>query len=152
MRGFTLIEVIIYIALLGLLLITALSTLYPLMRTAEMQAELVSDTLEVSFVTQKIAWLISQHATIEIPSENATSSLLTISTPHHETHSMRLQNGAIELSLDSEPFIPITKIHTTVQSFVVTHVPPDQIRGRALEITFVLNNTSYGPIRYDSFY
>ncbi len=152
MRGFTLIEVVIYTALLGVILGTALTTLYPLLEATHRQSETVSDSLEGAFLTQKIGWLMSMARTVEVPLAGATSSTLTITTRDHETHGLRLHDGALEISIDSDPFTPLSRSKTIVQNFTVTHTPASTTNLRIIEISFTLNDVVYGPLLYEQLY
>ena len=152
MRGFTLIEVILYIALFGTMISASLTTLYPLLSSIEKQNAHTSDTTEVAFVLQKITWLIVRQKTIDMPKDNATSSTLRVTTRDAKKYSIRQQGTSLEMSIDGHTFIPLTRSGTMVENFIVTHVPESSAHLRTVHISFSLNGIAYGPLSYESLY
>src|SRR3990167_6326959 len=77
-KGFTLLETLIYIALLGMLLTGVLLTAYPLFTGAERITKNVTAEGEAAFILRKISWALSSAASVSTPSAGSSGATLTV--------------------------------------------------------------------------
>ena len=145
--GFSLIEMILYSALLGGLLAITLLSVYPLFRSIEIQNEHNVENIEALFIAQKTIYLMSNMKEVTLPLLNTSSSELTTTTYAHETHRMKQAGSVLLLSIDSDPFLSITSSHVVVNNFRVFHKGATATTSEMLEITYTLSGHTYGPIR-----
>lgn len=114
MKGFSLIETIIYIALLGLLLTTAVLTSYQILQgsTNVSNKTIVQD--EGDFVVRKLDWALSSASAASAP----TPSTLTVTRYDGNTIDFRLNGMTIEMreSAVGVVYKPITTVNVRVQS------------------------------------
>lgn len=150
MRGLTLIEVLLYTALLGLLLTVIFTSFFPLMSSIEKQRRATADALEASFIIEKLFWVLSQ-GTLTTPSENATSSLLTIQTSSSTSYTVQLQSKTLAARVANGEVTPLSREDTHVSDFTVFHSSPTSTHMRIVEIMFSINGAPYGPLRYAYF-
>ncbi len=135
-RGFTLIETIIYIALLGLIMTWAVATSYQLLHgSANMSVKTVVQD-EGSFVLRKVQWALSSAQSV-----SGSGSTLTVTRNDGNTVQFRLTGTAIEVSETSPiiSFTPITTGNVRVESlsFVVTAGSP-----KGVTVTATLKTTN----------
>mgnify|MGYP003386707486 CR=1 FL=1 len=120
-RGFTLIESVIYIALLGLLITGAVVTAYELVRGASLVDAKNTANEEGVFVMRKVAWALSGAQTISSPITWGSS--LTVSKYDGTTVDMRITGTAIEMRENGASFEPITTSNVTVSGLSFHAVP-----------------------------
>jgi len=142
-QGFTLIEMVIYIALLGIVLLGTLQSGYPILAHMQNLDTRISRDMEVLFVFQKISWVLSQSKTLILPQKNTSGNDLSLETYTGETYHFRLENGYIEMSTDGVLFIPLTSSRVTVENFIVTH---HSVAPAHLEISLTVDGILYGPL------
>lgn len=148
MRGFTIIEILIYVALMGFILLSTLTLFFPLMRSLELQNTLTSEQIEALFVQNKITWLLSQNGHIDTPTASEASSTLQVTTAQHTQYTLTHSHHTLTLQTNTDSPLPLTRERSVVDFFFATHTPHTHMRAPTLEISFSLNGTSYGPFLY----
>lgn len=127
MKGFTLIETVIYIALLGGLLTGALIASADLIESAGTSNAHATLQDEGSFVLRKLEWAFSGAKTINIPASGSSASLRI--TKYDGTQvdvclsggKVRMHEGpANTLSCNDSSFNDITTSNVTVSSLIFT--------------------------------
>lgn len=151
MRAFSLIEVIIYTALLGVLITATFSTILPLMSALEEQNQSVNRTLEASFIEQKIRWMLSKKVTIENPSDNTSSSSLIIETLDHNEESIRLIGTSLFISSSTGPTLSLSRADSVIDFFEVIHSVSTTTGYENIEVMFSIDAIPFGPFHYDIF-
>ncbi len=112
-KGFTLIEAIIYIALLSLLLGGAVLCAYQILQGS---TSLTGNTIiqdEGGFVLRKLEWALSGASTA-----SASGSTLTVTRFDGTTVNFRLSGGAVEMLENAGAFARITTTNVQVTSLV----------------------------------
>jgi competence protein ComGF len=153
MKGFTLIETVLYIALLGTLLTSGITTSYQLLRSASTDSSQLESYDEAVFVLQKVQWVLSQTPnTTEIlaPIANTHSSVLSIISQNGlyitvctAQGQLRLYEGAHTApACDDAAFVPLTHTQTKVSNFDA-YQSQQQVR-----ISITLNATTYTTTTY----
>ena len=147
-KGFTLIETMIYIALLTIIMTGALISIYQIFQSVNSVNTKVSIQNEGNFVLKKINWTLSGVESIDIPSAGEFSDTLSVTktggaqiTIRHNpaNQSVEIQNGT------ENPFIPITSnnIQVTSLGFEATTSP---VLG--VTATTTLGNTVFQTLKY----
>lgn len=126
-RGFTLIEMIIYVALFAILMSGATLTTYQIMQaSAQTQVKgVVQD--EEAFVLGKIEWVLASIDPSKTYSPSSGTSNTLSLTRYGSTNVIKIrQNGAaVEMSEDGGvTYTPITTSNVSVSSLTFTYVAP----------------------------
>ncbi len=114
MKGLTLIETIIYIALLGILMVGAISTVYSLIESGVATTGSSTTQDEGNFVLAKISWALSQQDSVLVPS-SGFSNTLTLITEDGTSVSMRKTGTVVEMRVDTGSYLPLTSLNVTVE-------------------------------------
>ena len=130
MKGFTLLETLLYIALLSIVLTGGITTAFQLLQSTSTDSSYLATYDEGVFVLQKISWALSQTA-------SSTQILSPAPVSHSDTLHVVSQNGShivicraaetLFVYEDSRtpppcgdtPFAPITHTHTIASGFDV---------------------------------
>jgi len=113
--GFTLIEAVVYIALLGLILSGAVLVSYQLLDCSTNASSNTTVQDEGGFAVRKLQWALSGAS-----AASASGNTLTISRYDGNTVTVRLSGTALEVkeSAVGAAFVPLTTPNVTVQTFL----------------------------------
>ncbi len=154
MKGFTLIEVVIYIALLGVLMTGALESAVTLIQTSGSSNGKATVQEEGSFVQRKLLWAMSGVQTINVPSSGTASNLRV--TKYDGTQvdfcllggSVRMHEGpANALPCSDTSFNPITTSNVSANniSFKFVQSSPGPA---GIIATVTINNLDFAVTKY----
>lgn len=76
--GLTLIEVVIYVALLSIFLSFSIGTMYGLLESQSQNRRRIETQEEANFLMAKIEWALSDASAINFPAAGASSSVLSV--------------------------------------------------------------------------
>ncbi len=117
MKGFTLIEVLIYSAILAIVLGGIFMTFYSILGTSDSlryRVELIENT---KFLEQKFRWAITGATQIDIPVVGSTSVTLSLNKPGVANPlTFDLDSGMVRIASGSETPIPLTNNFVVVTS------------------------------------
>lgn len=164
MRGFTLIETIIYVALFGILMMGMIVSLRPILTGAERMNEKVMIENEVTLVSRTITSLIPQidpSLGAVSPGTGATANYVSFSTYKSSpaaptiTYWFTVQGGAVQggVKAGSAPVATSTMTASRVHfdSMSAKRVAPSGGTPGYIELSYVITGagttTTYGPIR-----
>ncbi len=139
-RGFALIEMIIYIALFGIMMGGVIVTVYQLSESSKKTQAQAGVQDEINFVAKKINWTLTGITEVVAPS-SGTSNALTV-MKDGQTFSIRRNaiNQTIEMcttntcTADSD-FLPISTVNVKVESLSFTYDPTTKV----ISSTFIVN-------------
>lgn len=116
MRGFTLIESVVYIALLGFLMSSTLLAVYTISQNADVFVAKTAGSDEGAFVVGKLNWALSDLSTITTPS-SGYGQTLTIVRSDGTQIDVRLQSGAVQMREGGTgSYVALTTPNVTVSS------------------------------------
>jgi hypothetical protein len=144
-RGVTLVETVVYIALLGLILTGAVVTSYQLVGSAGSLAAKNTADAEGAFVMRKLAWALSGAQTISSPS-GWGSSLSVIR--YDGTVDMQLSGTAILMRENSNLFATTTTSNVKVTSLSFHYIPALDGAPAGLEASTTINGLVFYTKRY----
>lgn len=113
MKGFTLIETVIYIALFGFIMSSVLLSVYALLQGGDQFSKRNSTVNEGSFVTAKIDWALSDLDTISTPA-GGYGATLSIARNDGSIIDVRLVNGVVQMSINGGAYTPLTSSNVSV--------------------------------------
>ncbi len=140
-RGFTLIETIIYIALLAFIMGGALSATYSIIENAgRLDANAVTQE-EGNFVLRKINWALSSASGFD----TSVPHQLTVTRYDGVTVVIKLSGTEVDMKETGRVFVPLTTSNVIVKEmvFVALGTPPAGIKA-----TLMLNNTTFYTTKY----
>ncbi len=145
-KGFTLIELIIYSAIV-LIIVTSTSTLvFALLSNSEdnrAHQEVLSNT---RFLQQKLSWIIKGAENVTFPKQGQTKTKLTIYRDGNVNHTLQsTSDNKITLKTGSEPVLDLLSQNVEVTDFVVQRYSYDEqidstIRIKATLVSKIDNN------------
>ena len=114
MRGFTLIESIVYIALLGFLMSSVLLAVFSISQNSDLFTTKMTATDEGTFVTGKINWALNDLSSITTPS-SGYGNALSITRGDGTQIDVRLVGGAVQMREGvSGSYVALTSSNSTV--------------------------------------
>jgi type II secretory pathway pseudopilin PulG len=163
-RGFTLVETVIYIGLFGIMFSGIFMSMYPLFTNADRLSRNIATEGETAFVLAKIRYALA-HGVVD------ASHTVTSPAPGTSSSTLIVKNGSTELfrvnedttnvfctpprvcavltySEDGDPPRPLNAERVSLTDFSVTHVAPVGEVPRYVEVNFKANGTLVGPVRY----
>ena len=152
-NGFTLIEVIIYIALFSLLMGTAFITAYQLIDgTSKLNTKTVVQE-EGNFVMRKLNWdLTGLDSTVSPIVDNsiACSNTLRVEKVNFSMNPIRLRlnSNALEISENEGTYVPITTTNVKVTCLKFSVIPPFGSGPSGLSATTTISETDFAVTKY----
>ncbi len=148
--GFTLIETIIYVALFALLMSGVVVSIHPLFSGIERMNERIMVENEVAVVSRTITSLIPQAQFVSVPSSGGSGDTLTLTTyslPPQITYSFKVEGGAVVASVFGSPWTNLTASRVHFDSMSVSHVAASGGVPAYIELSYVVDGETFGPIR-----
>ncbi len=163
-KGFTLIETIVYIGLFSLIFTGIFVSIYPIFTGAERLTRNIAGEGETVFVLAKIEYalgnvIVDDLGIITSPAEGTTANTLTLAYNGTERFSFAENNTntfctapllchTLTESTDSGDDLPLNTQRVSIQNFSVNHVAPTSNSSRYIDVSFTVNDSPVGPIRY----
>lgn len=124
MRGFTLIETIIYIALISVILTMTLLATIGLLETKNRTAARLEVEEEANFLMGKIGWALAGARAVTAPAAGATSTALTVEKFNFAQNPITfdLADGAVRIRYGSAAPTPLLSESAIVQNLVFEHI------------------------------
>jgi len=140
-RGFTLLEVVIYIALVGLLMTGAVLTSYTLLSAAGATSADATTLDEAQFVMRKLDWILRTATSVATPSAvTPHSQTLSVACCGGEDVKMRLVANTIEMSEDGGAiYEPLTSPNVSVTNLQFQYLA----NPAGLAFAMTLNSSTY---------
>jgi hypothetical protein len=154
MRGFTLIETVIYIALLGMLMTGAVVTTYELMLSAGSSNSKNTTGEEGNFVLRKLDWALTGTSTlarITTPVPGAYGDTLTATRADGTSISVRrnVASSSVEISMDGgTTYTPLTTENVSVTNLGFYHIPVAGGTPEGIEASTTIDSLVFSIGRY----
>ncbi|MDD4988823.1 MAG: prepilin-type N-terminal cleavage/methylation domain-containing protein [Candidatus Pacebacteria bacterium] len=125
-NGFTLIETIVYIALLSLLLGGVLTVSYDLIESSSKQSQSIAVDEELNFLSRKIDWILIGVSNINTPSTSLASSTLSVRKYNSSQNplTLHLQDGLLVFSRGNMKPVPLNDELVKIDSISFSYIPP----------------------------
>ena len=99
-KGFTLIEMLVYLALFGILISGAVITAYSIFESGNRNSAQIMVQEEGNFLIAKINWALSSISTISSPTPSSSSSKLSVVMVDSTTIDIEQSSGDITMTRD----------------------------------------------------
>lgn len=150
MKGFTLIETIIYIALLGLIMTGALLTAYALIDSGSYGSGKNTMVDEGSFVIRKIAWALTGMSATPVVGGSGCSQTLSVTKAGHGDNPIEFRRSAANDTIEMRQggagaYAPLTtgNVSATCLRFKLFSEAP-----AGLSATTTVNGFDFGTTKY----
>jgi prepilin-type N-terminal cleavage/methylation domain-containing protein len=148
-KGFTLIEVVIYVALFSFLLGGALVSAYNLIYGSSRTSFKNVVQQEGNFVLRKLNWALTGVSNINTPSAAVPDSdALQVERYDGDTINIRLVDGKIEIGKNSDPFSPLTTDNVKVSSLNFEFIQPVGSEASGIKVTAVISGSDFSITKY----
>lgn len=142
-KGFTLLEVLIYIFIFSLVVGGGLATAFWTYETTARTARVGSVESEADFLFRKLEWA-SVGSAVTAPSLGASGSTLTFSRDG-TTYTFTLSGSTITLQRDSGTPVPLTTNGISASAFSVHYNDNVAPLADSVTVSFTLNGKTLGP-------
>lgn len=144
MRGFTLIETLVYIALLSFLVTGALATIYGIVESGAITSDTTVVHDEGTFVLRKVEWALASATSISSPA-SGSGSFLAVTQTDGTTINVRLSGDTIEMREDTGAYVPLTSENVVASSLTFTRLTGSPA---GIEVTAVIDGVEFVTRRY----
>ena len=140
--GFTLIETIIYVALISIMMALSLSTVYQILESQGRSRAKIEIEEEINFIMRKIEWSLTGIEQINQPVSNATSTTLSVNKINFSNNPLvfTITSGDVFLSQGSGGPIPLNSSRVNFNSLIFEHIPVSGGSPAAIKIDFSIND------------
>lgn len=128
MRGLTLIETIIYLALVSVLMTSALQIFASVSDSAGQEDAVVGTVTEGRFVAAKITYAV----------EHGSASRITLDAARHQ----------LQIKEDDGSIVPLTSANVSATALTVTDTKDDEGNTIGKDVLFTLNGTQFSAHGY----
>jgi len=148
--GFTLIEVIIYLALFSIIIGGAMAGVYQLIQSSDANAQKIIVEQEGNFLLRKIDWALSNVASVSVPSEGASGQTLKIDKVNYTQNPIEfnLAGSNLELKKGGGSAVALNSSYTVLSDLLFEHLPPSGAKPAAIKTSFKLNGQSFTTTKY----
>ena len=143
-RGFTLIESVVYIALLGFLMSAVLLSVFSISQNSSLFTAKTSASDEGAFVVGKLNWAFGDLRSVNTPSSGYGQSLTIIRNDGTQVD-VRLSGGVLQMKVGSGSYIDLTTGNVQVTSIGFQNIAGTP---SGIEASTTINGTIFTTRRY----
>ena len=124
-EGFTLLELLLYIGLFGVMLSISLVILYQMLRNQDQNRSMLEVEEEANFIVRKIEWALTGATDIIVPLQNQTSSVLSLTKYNFSQNPLvfSTSGNALYLTRGGSSSISLTSTNVKFQDFFAHTFP-----------------------------
>lgn len=124
-KGFTLLELLVYIGLFGVMLGISLVILYQMLVSQDQNRSLLETEEEANFAARKIEWALTGATNIISPLPNQTSSVLSLTKYNFSQNPLAfsVSGNALHLARGASSSVPLTSANVKFQNFFAHTFP-----------------------------
>lgn len=150
--GFTLLEVVIYIALFSILLGGAFVTIYQLIMGSNKTYMSTTIQNEGNFIERKLAWSLSglDSANPPIVAGSGCGQTLTVTKINHPLNPIvfRINVDTLEISENGGTYVPLTTTNVKVSCFKARVIPSSGGSPIGVTATTTINSIDFSVTKY----
>ncbi len=144
-RGFTLIEMIVYMALFSIMMGGLIVTVHQLYQSIGSMNSKVMEQEEINFVIKKIDWVLTGVSSINAPL-SGTSPTLNINKTGFIQNPIIIKFNSVRKDIEiqtgaSNPFFPLTTKNVKVTSLQFQYLPAVGTAPAGITATIIINGT-----------
>jgi hypothetical protein len=146
MKGFTLIETVMYIGLLGLLMTGAVLTAYELTQHSDVLSVKNTAGEEGNFILRKLDWALSGAQSISVPVD--WGNTFSVTRYDGTTVDVRLANGVVQMRENGASYLRLSTANVTIGSLSFHYLPASGTSPAGLEASTTVNGLVFYTERY----
>lgn len=148
--GFTLIETLIYIALLALIMGSGIVAAFYVIDSSESEKKNINTIAEAAFLMRKIDWALTGADTINFPASGNTEAELSIDKSGFPSNPIviDLQSGRAHLSRGGNPSVELTSDWVTIENLLFEHIPAVPPKPAAIKASFTAGGQPFEMTKY----
>ncbi len=145
MKGFTLIEVLIYIALISIIIGGSLTVVYQILETNSSVYNKIIIEQEANFLLQKIRWAMTGVSAINSPAVGATSSALSVDKTNFSENPVivDLSSSTARMKRGSGQPAVLNNQNVAVENLVFQHLASSSSIPEAIKINITINERQF---------
>ena len=150
MKGFTLIETIVYAALVTIIMAGALVAVYQVLESNNALYNKIITEQEANFLLRKFTWALSGVSAINLPAVGATSSVFSLNKINFSENPLVFDLNATDVRLkrgSKEPAILNTQ-NVKITNLVFQHLASVGNGPEAIKINLTVGTQSFSTIIY----
>jgi len=150
-KGFTLIEMLIYIALFSIIMVGLISGIYLIIQNAGKTTFKVGASEEINFVLKKIDWALTNASKINTPTSGSSATLSIDQYDFADNPIVIRYNsdtGDVEFQTNGGTFYPLTTKNVKVNSLSFTYIPSNSGSPEGIQAKLSINNMSDTIVKY----
>ncbi len=145
--GFTLIETVIYIALLGLIVGSGIVAAYHMIEENNRLRGQIIIAEEGNFLLRKIDSVLTGASIIYLPTAGTAGQVLRLSN-NGTLFRFELSSGILMIKKDSGDLISLNSDNTTVTNLIFEHIPSNSTKPAGVRVGLLLNGISFQLTKY----
>lgn len=140
--GFTLIEVVVYLALYSLIITGAVVSIYSVAQSGDRNHAIALVQEEGAYLIGKIDWTLTDARSVQSPFSQGQT--LSITRFNGSTASIFLSSNTMRMRLDSGASVVLNNSNTAISSLVFTHTNQNGmgIQPERIDARFTIQSTS----------
>ena len=145
MKGFTLIEVLIYVALISIIIGGSLTVVYQILETNSGVYNKIIIEQEANFLLQKIRWTMTGVSTINSPGVGATSSSLSVNKINFSENPVivDLSSSTARMKRGSGQPAVLNSQNVVVENLVFQHLASSSSIPEAIKINITVSKKAF---------
>ena len=145
-KGFTMLEVLIYIALFGLLMTGAVVSAFQLLESGQRQDRSFAAQQEGTFVNRKLAWALAPATAVSVSPDG---NILTITRPDLGLNLLvDASSTPVMFKRGSNAWVPLSSAGLTVENAHFVVLPPANGLPTAVELAYTLGGKEFSYSMY----
>ncbi len=145
--GFTLIETVIYIALLGMIIGSGVVAAYHMIEENNRLRGQIIIAEEGNFLLRKIDSVFTGAGIIYLPTAGATGQVLRLGN-NGTLFRFELNSGILMIKKDSGDLVSLNSDNTTLTNLIFEHIPSNSTKPAGVRVSFLLNGISFQLTKY----
>lgn len=143
--GFTLIETIIYSALVSLIIGAVIFSLYQLITGNEKLGAKIAAEEEANFILRKITWVLTGINSINSPASGATSTALSINKEGYSLNPVifDLNDNYIRIKKGSSEPVSLNSSNSKISNLIFERIPQSGGSPEAIKTTMKINQVQH---------
>ena len=144
-RGFTLIETVLYSALIAMTIGAVMAITYQIVGNSKVIADKIASGEEAAFVAAKIKWALANALRINSPALGTSSSTLSLSLVDYPRNPVVFYSdgGIVYIQKQAGVSAPLTDNRTVIDGLIFTHIPAIRQKPEGVRISFFASGNQY---------
>lgn len=148
--GFTLIETIIYAALLSVIISLVIGAVYQIIEGSDKLQRNITTDAEAHFLMRKIEWALTGVSAINLPASGSIGASLSVDKVNYSQNPVvfDLDSGNVRIKKGTDESVILNSENVTVSDLQFQHLAAGLYRPAAVKTSFNINSKPYSTTIY----